>query len=74
MKEPVSLDLFPDDVLPSFVASPIIPDHLVVLRDKLRFYIISLTAKNAYARHVASLRSMWARQVLEQLGGLGGVW
>ena len=74
MKEPVSLDLFPSDVcLPSVEFASLLASN-AKLREKLIFYITPLASRNAYARHVLSLRSMSARDVLDQLGGLGGVW
>ena len=74
MKEPVSLDLFPPEVcLPSVEHSALLASN-ASLREKLLFYITPLASRNAYARYVLGLRSMWARDVLFQLGGLGGVW
>ena len=74
MKEPVSLDLFPSDVCVSSVEFAALLARNAQLREKLVFYITPLASRNAYARHVLSLRSMSARDVLDQLGGLGGVW
>ena len=74
MKEPESLDLFPVDILPSSVAFATLSSRNAALREQLIFYITPLASRNAYARHVAGLRSMWAGDVLFKLGGLGGVW
>ena len=74
MKEPVSLDLFPSDVCLSSVEFASLLTSNAVLREKLLFYITPLLSRNAYARHVRTLRFMWARDVLDSLGGLGGVW
>ena len=74
MKEPVSLDLFPSDVcLPSDDYAALLASK-VKLRERLIFYITPLASRNAYARYVLALRSSFARDVLDQLGGLGGVW
>ena len=74
MKEPVSLDLFPADVcLPSVEFASLLASN-AKLREKLIFYITPLASCNAYSRHVLGMRSMWARDVLHALGGLGGVW
>ncbi len=74
MKEPVSLDLFPSDVLLSSVDCAALLAKNAALHEKLIFYVTPLASRNAYARHVSGMRSMWARDVLDQLGGLGGVW
>ena len=74
MKEPVSLDLFPVDVCVSSADYRVLLAKNVELREKLIFYITPLASRNAYARYVLALRSMWARDVLHALGGLGGVW
>ena len=74
MKESVSLNLFPSDVcLPSVEFASLLASN-AKLREKLIFYITPLASRNAYARHVLGMRSLWARDVLFQLGGLGGVW
>ncbi|MBU2806681.1 hypothetical protein HF668_16370 [Acidithiobacillus ferridurans] len=74
MKEPVSLDLFPSDVCPSSDDFAVVVRSRSLLREKFLFYITPLASRNAYARHVLSMRSMSARGVLDELGGLGGVW
>lgn len=74
MKAPVSLDLFPSDVCLSSVDYAALFAKRAALREKLIFYITTLASRNAYARYVLAMRSMWARDVLDQLGGLGGVW
>ena len=74
MTEPVSLDLFPSDVCLSSVEFSSLLAGNAQLRAKLLFYITPLPSRNAYARHVRVMRSLWARHVLFMLGGLGGVW
>ncbi len=74
MKEPVSLDFFLSDVCPSSVDHAALVVKNSALREKFIFYITPLTSRNAYARFVVAMRSSWARDVLDQLGGLGGVW
>ncbi len=74
MKVPVSLDLFPADVCFSSVDYAALLAKNAALREKLIFYITPLASRNAYARHVLGMRSMSARDVLDQLGGFGGVW
>lgn len=74
MKEPVSLDLFPPDVCPSSVDHAALVVKNAALRERLIFYITPLASRNAYPRHVYYMRLRWARDVLDQLGGLGGVW
>ena len=74
MKEPVSLDLFPPEVCPTDFEFASLLASNANLRENLIFYITPLASRNAYARYVLALRSMWARDVLHALGGLGGVW
>ena len=69
MKEPVSLDLFPDDVCPS--PSEFLRLH--VCRD--RFFIALQELRNPNSlRYAFSFCVMEARLALQALGGLGGVW
>jgi len=72
--EPISLDLFPSHVCLSSVEFASLLARNAQLREKLVFYITPLASRNAYARHVLALRSLSARDVLDDLGGLGGVW
>lgn len=74
MKEPVSLDLFPSDVCISSAEHAALLANNAALREKLIFYITPLASHSAYARNVHVMRFMWARDVLDRLGGLGGVW
>lgn len=68
------IELFSADTCPSKDVFAIYARSRLLLRQKLLFYITPLSSRNAYARHVLSLRSMSARDVLDELGGLGGVW
>ncbi len=69
LKEPVSLDLFPDDVLPS--AFELL--RLRACRD--RFFIALQELRNPNSLLFAfSFCITEARLSLEALGGLGGVW
>ena len=74
MKAPVSLELFPSDLCLSSIEYAALLARNAKLREKLIFYITPLVSRNAYSRHVLALRSRFARGVLDQLGGLGGVW
>ena len=69
MKEPVSLDLFPDDVLPSVVDR----QQLVFARHRLLFWLDGVER----AQGLGLSREYACDQVFDALaclGGLGGVW
>lgn len=68
------IELFSVDTCPSKDVFAISARRRLLLREKFLFYITPLASRNAYARHVLSLRSMSARDVLDELGGLGGAW
>ncbi len=70
MKEPVSLDLFPDELIIS-------EDELLARRAKrVRFLwlIERYPSPNSYQLHCYNINIRCAIDVLEDLGGLGGVW
>ena len=69
MKEPVSLDLFPDDVLPSVVDR----QQLVFARHRLLFWLDGVERAQGLglSREYACDQAFDA---LACLGGLGGVW
>ena len=69
MKEPVSLDLFSDDVCPS----PSEFMRLRVCRDRF-FYAFQASHDFNFDSYLFFFWSGDARLALEALGGLGGVW
>ncbi len=74
MKEPVSLDLFPDDLI---LAQDVFIAHLKLQqarRDRLLFLIARPFSQNAFALQNYRMRLRSACVVLDALGGLGGVW
>ncbi|MCK9244214.1 MAG: hypothetical protein PHG39_05695 [Acidithiobacillus ferrooxidans] len=74
MKEPVSLDLFPVDVIP---AEDVFIAHLKLQqarRERFLFLIERPFSQNAFALQNYRMRLRSACAVLDSLGGLGGVW
>ena len=68
------IDLFPLDTCPAQDVFAIYARSRLLLREMFLFYITPLSSRNAYARLVLSLRSLSARELLDELGGLGGAW
>ncbi|MEY2336373.1 hypothetical protein [Acidithiobacillus ferrianus] len=74
MKEPISLDLFFDDVCPSASDYLARVNELIALRNRFIFLVTPLSSQNSFARRCQFINRSCAVDVLQQLGGLGGVW